>query len=1565
MAAPSCFAVFLFVLMLVPFSLPAKKNKMSYVLTVDDHKEFKKILRTRTNVLSLFAKSEKAASPIMDTFAQVAEDMKGLGTLVFVDCSDKEAKKLCKKVKSNPATYELKHYKDGDFNKGYDRQETYKSMMNFLRDPTGDIPWEEDPTAKDVIHVDSDKALNRLVKKEKTPILMMFYAPWCGHCKRLKPDYAAAATELKGQATLAGMDVDKPENEAVRRQFNITGFPTILYFENGKQKYKYGGENNKQGIIDWMKDPQPPVEKAPEPEWSDADSDVVHLTDETFDTYIEEHASVLVMFYAPWCGHCKKMKPEYDEAATTLKQGNIDGILAAVDATKSPQVAKRFEVKGYPTVKYFKDGEEAFGFNDRTADKIVDFMKDPQEPPPPPPPEQPWQEVESEVVHLGDEDFKSQLKRRKHALVMFYAPWCGHCKKAKPEFTSAAEKYKDDTKVTFAAVDCTTQQGVCGQYEVRGYPTIKYFNYGKNPKDYEGGREEADFVAFMSDPLNPTPPTPPPKDPAEEWAELEGAEEVVHLHDNTFEEFIQQQSSVLVMFYAPWCGHCKAMKPDYALAAKALKEDEIPGVLAAVDATVDRVLQSKYDITGFPTLKHFKDGEFNTDYNKARTMDALVEFMKNPQKAPPPPPPEPEWSEVESEVNHLTDETFNSFIQQHSSVLVMFYAPWCGHCKKMKPAYQEAAELLMTEKPDAKLAAVDATKYSSLGTKYEVRGYPTIKYFKNGEMAFQYQKGRTTEDIVAFMKDPKETKPPPPEKEWSEEPSDVVHLTDATFATYTQEHSPVLVMFYAPWCGHCKRAKPEYVKAAELLKTDGISATLAAVDCTKHSEVCQTHDVKGYPTFKLVKDGAQVSDYNLGRTSEDFVAFMLNSLPKQPKEEAKPEEQKKDEPTQQQKQPEKKVEEQKKEEPKKEAEKPAEELKERPKRETPTDEWASTDSAADVNFLTAESFDQFVADHNSVLVMFYAPWCGHCKRMKPAFEEAATILKSELPTAKLAALDATQFRDIGTKYEVRGYPTILYFKNGQKEFKYTMGRATQDLVKFMKNPQAPPPPPPPEAEWSEVPSEINHLTDQTFDNFVYRHSSVLVMFYAPWCGHCKRMKPAYQEAAEQLKKEKPEAKLAAVDATKYKELGQKYGVRGYPTLKYFKNGKVASDYNKGRSKDDIVAFMKTPQTPPKAEEPKEEKPAAAEGDGWESGDVHHLTADNFNSFMQQHHSVLVMFYAPWCGHCKKMKPAYVEAAEQLKKEKPEAKLAAVDATQYGDLAKNYEVRGYPTLKYFQDGKEAFAYKKGRTTNELVSFMKDPQAPPPPPPPEPEWSEVESEVNHLTDETFNSFIQQHSSVLVMFYAPWCGHCKRMKPAYQEAAETLKTSDPAAKLAAVDATKYAALGKTYGVRGYPTIKYFRNGEDIQKYQGARDANSLVQFMKSPPTAAAPEWLEHPGAVVTPIKNIPAFDKFVQSHEHSLILFYKKELQKYREAKGPFQKTATAFKDDNNKQFAVVDCEAATDLCLRVGIIPEALPTIKFYVSGKFSTNYKDPVTNADLYNFMNTASTIPKTDAREEL
>ena len=130
------------------------------------------------------------------------------------------------------------------------------------------------------------------------------------------------------------------------------------------------------------------------------------------------------MFYAPWCGHCKRMKPEFVKAAEAMVTMGVNGKLAAVDATKEPKLGKRFEVKGYPTVKYFKNGEFAFDAGAARKEKeIIDFMKDPKEPPPPPPPEAPWSEEDSHVVHLNEENFKPFLKKKKHVLVMFYAPW--------------------------------------------------------------------------------------------------------------------------------------------------------------------------------------------------------------------------------------------------------------------------------------------------------------------------------------------------------------------------------------------------------------------------------------------------------------------------------------------------------------------------------------------------------------------------------------------------------------------------------------------------------------------------------------------------------------------------------------------------------------------------------------------------------------------------------------------------------------------------------------------------------------------------------------------------------------------------------------------------------------------------------------------------------------------------------------------------------------------------------------------------------------------------------------
>jgi len=626
-----------FLLLLLPFILSVgltKKSTKSLVESVDDHKDFKKVLRTKNNVLVLFSGSTKKSSEISKTMADVSIEVKGVATVLTVDCESKEGKKLCKKLKVSTSSFIIKHYKDGDFNKDYDRAEKVKNIVTFLKDPTGDLPWEEDPSAQDVVHWETPSQFTRFLKSEKGKVLAMFYAPWCGHCKRLKPEYQAIAKELKGSATLAAMDVNKPENSVISKKYNITGFPTILYFESGSYQYIYPGGNNKEDIKKFLADPKPETESKPEEsQWTDEPSEVIHLTDESFDSVLSNEPSLLIMFYAPWCGHCKRAKPHFVTASSIMAADpGMSGKLAAVDCTKQLELSKRFAVKGFPSIKYFKDGEFAFEAGDARDEKsILKFMSNPSEPPPPPPPEVPWSEEPSDVVHLTELDFKTFLKKKKHVLVIFYAPWCGHCKKAKPELTAAAADFTDDPKVEFAAVDCTKDNSVCSAFDVSGYPTFKYFHYfNKEQKSYDGGRTYKDFVSFMNnDPLSITAgQPPPPPSPEEQWSGLEGAIFVKHLTGEEFDHYLLFKETVLIMFYAPWCGHCKAMKSDYAAAAQQLTNEGVSHVLAAVDATIEPELAKRFSVKGYPTIKLFRRGKQLEDYNGGRKLADIVTYVR-------------------------------------------------------------------------------------------------------------------------------------------------------------------------------------------------------------------------------------------------------------------------------------------------------------------------------------------------------------------------------------------------------------------------------------------------------------------------------------------------------------------------------------------------------------------------------------------------------------------------------------------------------------------------------------------------------------------------------------------------------------------------------------------------------------------------------------------------------------------------------------------------------------------------------------------------------------------------
>jgi len=220
-----------------------------------------------------------------------------------------------------------------------------------------------------------------------------------------------------------------------------------------------------------------------------------------------------------------------------------------------------------------------------------------------------------------------------------------------------------------------------------------------------------------------------------------------------------------------------------------------------------------------------------------------------------------------------------------------------------------------------------------------------------------------------------------------------------------------------------------------------------------------------------------------------------------------------------------------------------------------------------VELLTQSNFDSKVVKGDGVwFVEFFAPWCGHCKNLVPEWEKAAKALKG---VVHVAAVDATAHQGLGNRFEVQGYPTILVFgANKNKPEPYEGGRTSNDIVKAAMK-----------AAQSLVDGRVSgksssggskksdsgskkggsgshgsgsnvvELTSANFESEVINSGDAwMVEFFAPWCGHCKNLAPEWEKVANELK---GTIKVGAVDATVHGDLGSRYGVKGYPTLKFF------------------------------------------------------------------------------------------------------------------------------------------------------------------------------------------------------------------------------------------------------------------------------------------------------------------------------------------------------------------------------------------------------------------------------
>ncbi|KAF8719074.1 hypothetical protein AX14_011491 [Amanita brunnescens Koide BX004] len=226
--------------------------------------------------------------------------------------------------------------------------------------------------------------------------------------------------------------------------------------------------------------------------------------------------------------------------------------------------------------------------------------------------------------------------------------------------------------------------------------------------------------------------------------------------------------------------------------------------------------------------------------------------------------------------------------------------------------------------------------------------------------------------------------------------------------------------------------------------------------------------------------------------------------------------------------------------------------------------------------------------------------------------------------------------------------------------------------------------------------------------------------FSPFCHHCRKFASIWKTLTHDALTEIPHVKLATVNCAVHGDLCDENGVTGYPDMKLFSSGAVLETFNGDRElsiiKDFLHKHAPTPSPPPpstpssktdaKTDIQLEPEPEPHFPILNPSGKVLSLDPTTFHSTLAQG-PMFVKFFAPWCGHCKRLAPTWAQVAKAL--QNGHVTIAEVNCDDHSELCKKYNIEGYPTLSYI--GKEGMTeYKGGRKFDQLVSFVEKASAP---------------------------------------------------------------------------------------------------------------------------------------------------------------------------------------------------------------------------------------------------------------
>ncbi|KAG7108617.1 Protein disulfide-isomerase like protein [Verticillium longisporum] len=437
------------------------------------------------------------------------------------------------------------------------------------------------------------------------------------------------------------------------------------------------------------------------------------LKKDTFDDFVKTNDLVLAEFFAPWCGHCKALAPEYEEAATSLKEKNIK--LAKIDCTEEADLCQTYGVEGYPTLKVFRGPDNISPYSgQRKAAAITSYMIKQSLP----------------AVSLLTKDTLEEFKTADKVVLVAYI--AADDKASNETFNKVAESLRDN--YLFGGVN---DAAVAEAEGVKAPAVVLYKSFDEGKTTFSDKFEVEAIEKFAKTSATPL---------------------IGEVGPDTYSGYMEAGLPLAYIF-----AETAEEREELSKALKPIAEKQ-RGVInfATIDAKSFGAHAGNLNLQAdkFPAFaiqETVKNQKFPFDQEKKITVEAITSFVDDfvAGKIEPSIKSEPIPETQEGPVTVVVAKNYEQIVLDDTKdVLIEFYAPWCGHCKALAPKYEELATLYGESefKDKVVIAKVDATLND---VPDEIQGFPTIKLYPAGGKSepVTYSGSRTIEDLIEFVRD--------------------------------------------------------------------------------------------------------------------------------------------------------------------------------------------------------------------------------------------------------------------------------------------------------------------------------------------------------------------------------------------------------------------------------------------------------------------------------------------------------------------------------------------------------------------------------------------------------------------------------------------------------------------------------------------------------------------------------------------------------------------------------------------------------------------------------------------